>query len=1214
MGLDFEVQDYIKTLNKNCPPFKCPKCEKKYKSVVGLQYHLKSFDHDNPPPGTPPAVVVAATVAPVPAVAEVASPAEKDGEGGEGGVEEDNIPEVAPEPVKSEKPAVAKPEIGDTPVRRPPASTNKKSHKKKVGTPKNNKAQQVVARESLTYVESDGLIKIEFGGKNINIPVDEEFGLVSIEETRAKLLDPDTEMFAVPPPTEPEVKLPEGIFKEMDDYTICDAPARPTAYIRFIEKSTEELDGEVEYDVDEEDTTWLGIINEKRAGQNLAPVPVDSLELLMDRLEKESYFQAAVTGGQNGGAIVDDDAVCCICMDGECQNTNVILFCDMCNLAVHQDCYGVPYIPEGQWLCRRCLQSPSRSVDCVLCPNTGGAFKQTDQNQWAHVVCALWIPEVRFANTVFLEPIDSIETIPAARWRLVCYICKQKGIGACIQCNRSSCYAAFHVTCAQQAGLCMRMDQVRGNDTHPVVVQKTAYCDTHTPINALGSPGDSGGETDPREICREKMKKARKMLAMKRTSAPVILIPTIPTNRVDEISSLVNITKKPQFIQRLIAYWTLKRQHRNGVPLLRRLQSQGPSQSAPPLPRDKSDGSPDARELYQQLKYWQCLRQDLERARLLCELVRKREKLKLILIKTNEQCVMTQLNPIESTLHRILDQLEAKDAQEIFREPVDTEEVHDYLDIVKHPMDLGTMRQKLKSGHYCSIEDLEADFLLMCNNCLTYNNKDTMFYRAGVKMKDAGTIIFRTIRKELERAGILEKPHPQQQQQQAIAAAPVPAPAVAPTPAPAPTPDSEDSLAVDIESEVALLAQEPPSLELIEKMQQQMTKAGGIKHGLSRSKRVKLIRAEIAKVKRALAREPDKIVAAVKEVAAPVMPEVPVMETPKKQPSEPTTSTAKSPKSLQTPPASPLKILNNSPSPSGVNRRTAVLFTRKAQAALKKPETPSKEETVIAETTELLLQAKSTKKTTRGKRSSGKSSSSSQSKQLGEPGFLGLPGPSGSSSGRRSGGGDSGEKKSFEAIPDSFRVYRGGQDREISDSDDSNLSFTGSTCSSCSGFSGSGTESEFGSSSDDGSFCDTEMSTSETEPFPEKPLLEPLKLVWAKCRGYPWYPALIIDPDIPTGFVHNGVPLPAPPADVLALKANYPDEQVFLVLFFDAKRTWQWLPAAKLELLGVNKELDQSKLVESRKPTERKAVNKAYQEALHYHSQVSSADGPAGKL
>jgi hypothetical protein len=35
----------------------------------------------------------------------------------------------------------------------------------------------------------------------------------------------------------------------------------------------------------------------------------------------------------------------------------------------------------------------------------------------------------------------------------------------------------------------------------------------------------------------------------------------------------VNVPKKSQLIQRLIAYWTLKRQFRNGVPLLRRLQS-----------------------------------------------------------------------------------------------------------------------------------------------------------------------------------------------------------------------------------------------------------------------------------------------------------------------------------------------------------------------------------------------------------------------------------------------------------------------------------------------------------------------------------------------------------------------------------------------------------------------------------------------------------------
>lgn len=122
-------------------------------------------------------------------------------------------------------------------------------------------------------------------------------------------------------------------------------------------------------------------------------------------------------------------------------------------------------------------------------------------------------------------------------------------------------------------------------------------------------------------------------------------------------------------------------------------------------------------------------------------------------------------------------------------------------------------------------------------------------------------------------------------------------------------------------------------------------------------------------------------------------------------------------------------------------------------------------------------------------------------------------------------------------------------------------------------------------------------------------VLEPLQLVWAKCRGYPWYPALIIDPAIPKGFIYNGVPLPAPPADVLALRKDGLDESPFLVLFFDAKRTWQWLPANKLELLGLDKQLDQSKLVESRKPADRKAVKKAYQDALHYQSQVSDLDG-----
>lgn len=54
--------------------------------------------------------------------------------------------------------------------------------------------------------------------------------------------------------------------------------------------------------------------------------------------------------------------------------------------------------------------------------------------------------------------------------------------------------------------------------------------------------------------------------------------------RIQEIASLVNVPKKSQLIQRLIAYWTLKRQFRNGVPLLRRLQSSHLARRDDPLP------------------------------------------------------------------------------------------------------------------------------------------------------------------------------------------------------------------------------------------------------------------------------------------------------------------------------------------------------------------------------------------------------------------------------------------------------------------------------------------------------------------------------------------------------------------------------------------------------------------------------------------------------
>ena len=272
--------------------------------------------------------------------------------------------------------------------------------------------------------------------------------------------------------------LPKAEVSSLDCLEFTDAPTRESSYYRFVEQSAEDLDEMIEYDMDEEDYQWLSLVNEDRKSQGLTAVPQEAFEILMDRLEKECFFESHSVGPgteSNNMYNIDENAVCVICNDGECHNTNAILFCDMCNLAVHQECYGVPYIPEGQWLCRRCLQSPSRGVDCLLCPNKGGAFKQTVDSKWAHVICAIWIPEVQFANPVFLEPIDGINDIPPARWKLTCYIC-HKRMGACIQCSKTNCYVAFHVTCAQLAGLHMKVELVKGGE-----VRKTAYCESHTP-------------------------------------------------------------------------------------------------------------------------------------------------------------------------------------------------------------------------------------------------------------------------------------------------------------------------------------------------------------------------------------------------------------------------------------------------------------------------------------------------------------------------------------------------------------------------------------------------------------------------------------------------------------------------------------------------------------------------------------------------------------
>ncbi|XP_069658026.1 bromodomain-containing protein 1 isoform X4 [Haliaeetus albicilla] len=896
------------------------------------------------------------------------------------------------------------------------------------------------------------------------------------------------------PLPEPKVRIVE--------YSPPSAPRRPPVYYKFIEKSAEELDNEVEYDMDEEDYAWLEIINEKRKSDGVSVVSQNMFEFLMDRFEKESYCENQKQGDHQ--SLIDEDAVCCICMDGECQNSNVILFCDMCNLAVHQECYGVPYIPEGQWLCRHCLQSRSRPVDCVLCPNKGGAFKKTDDDRWGHVVCALWIPEVGFANTVFIEPIDGVRNIPPARWKLTCYLCKQKGVGACIQCHKANCYTAFHVTCAQKAGLYMKMEPVKeltGSGT-TFSVKKTAYCDVHTPPGCTRRPLNIYGEAEIKNgVCRKegsvrtarstskvrkKTKKAKKTVVEPCTVMPTVSAPYIPPQRLNKIMNQVAIQRKKQFVERVHSYWLLKRLSRNGVPLLRRLQSSLQSQRN----TQQREDDEEMQALKEKLKYWQRLRHDLERARLLIELIRKREKLKREQVKIEQVAMELQLTPFTVLLRSVLDQLQEKDSARIFAQPVNLKEVPDYLDHIKHPMDFSTMRKRLDAQGYKNLSEFEEDFNLIIDNCMKYNAKDTIFYRAAVRLRDQGGVVLRQARRDAEGIGYNNETGMHLPERPKLES---------------PQPFSwEDVDRLLNPANRAHMSLEEQLRELLEKLD--LTCA--MKSSGSRSKRAKLLKKEISIIRNKLSQQHNQ---------------APQIE-------------------------------------SGIGsfeEESAALEQDGEEEGLSNGFGDGSKERALDDTPGRKVEPR--------RRCASESSISSSNSLLCSSSFS-LP-------------------KCGKGKPALIRRHT-LEDRSelISCIENGNYAKAARIAA------------EVGHSS---MWISTDAATS---------VLEPLKVVWAKCSGYPSYPALIIDPKMPrVAGHHNGVTIPVPPLDVLKIGEQMQtksDEKLFLVLFFDNKRSWQWLPKSKMVPLGIDETIDKLKMMEGRNSSIRKAVRIAFDRAMNHLSRV----------
>ncbi|KAM3346993.1 hypothetical protein ACQJBY_021148 [Aegilops geniculata] len=114
---------------------------------------------------------------------------------------------------------------------------------------------------------------------------------------------------------------------------------------------------------------------------------------------------------------------------------------------------------------------------------------------------------------------------------------------------------------------------------------------------------------------------------------------------------------------------------------------------------------------------------------------------------------------IQKQCDAILKKLMTQKFSHIFNVPVDVEKLNipDYNEIIKHPMDLGTIKKKLDSGSYTSPFDFAADVRLTFNNAITYNPRGHAVHDMAIQLNKMFESRWKTVEKKLVSAAT--KPH-----------------------------------------------------------------------------------------------------------------------------------------------------------------------------------------------------------------------------------------------------------------------------------------------------------------------------------------------------------------------------------------------------------------------------------------------------------------------
>lgn len=365
------------------------------------------------------------------------------------------------------------------------------------------------------------------------------------------------------------------------------------------------------YDLNDMDAAWLELTNEEFKEMGMPELDEYTMERVLEEFEQRCYdnMNHAIETEEGLGIEYDEDVVCDVCQSPDGEDGNEMVFCDKCNICVHQACYGILKVPEGSWLCRTCALGVQPK--CLLCPKKGGAMKPTRSGtKWVHVSCALWIPEVSIGSPEKMEPITKVSHIPSSRWALVCSLCNEK-FGASIQCSVKNCRTAFHVTCAFDRGLEMKTILAENDE-----VKFKSYCPKHSshrkPEESLGE--GAAQENGATECSPQSPLEPFASLEQNREEAHRVSVRKQKLQQLeDEFYTFVNLLDvaralrlPEEVVDFLYQYWKLKRKINFNKPLI--------------TPKKDEEDNLAKREqdvLFRRLQLFTHLRQDLERVCLL---------------------------------------------------------------------------------------------------------------------------------------------------------------------------------------------------------------------------------------------------------------------------------------------------------------------------------------------------------------------------------------------------------------------------------------------------------------------------------------------------------------------------------------------------------------------------------------------------------------------